>query len=285
MWLIALLFFIGVASILYPVVSNLINVMTANTVTANYDNEVKKMDTTELEDLFEKAEQYNIDLYKGTSETEDAKCLNRKDGIMCYLDVPSISVYLPVYYGTSEEVLLKGCGYLENTSLPVGGENTHSVISGHTGLPSAKMLTDLDQVKIGDMFYIHILNEVLAYKIDDIHAVLPYQTDDLRIVPGKDYVTLLTCTPYGINDKRLLVRGIRVPYTPESVTNNDSKIEQPTTQDSLDWAIIEQVINISAIVLLALIVFIIAALIVHYNTKKIKLANAKKHNDDEKQEE
>ena len=286
LWLIALLFFIGVASILYPVVSNLLNVMTANTVTAGYDNEVQNMSDNELDELLKQAQHYNAELYKGTADSEDAKCLNRTDGIMCYLDVPSINVYLPVYYGTSEDVLQKGCGYLENTSLPVGGENTHSVISGHTGLPSAKMLTDLDQVEVGDMFYIHVLGEVLAYKIDDIHAVTPDSTDSLRIVPGEDYVTLLTCTPYGINDKRLLVRGVRVPYDPDAVADTEEKItDPPTTQDGLDWAVMEQIINISLIVLVALIVFVIAILIVRHNTKKLRRDNAEKHNDDEKQEE
>lgn len=261
--------------------------MTANTVTVQYDNEVKNMSDDELDDMLRKAHQYNADLYKGISDSEDAKCLNRTGGVMCYVDVPSINVYLPVYYGTTNEVLQKGCGYLENTSLPVGGENTHSVISGHTGLPSAKMLTDLDQVEVGDMFYIHVLGEVLAYKIDNIQAVTPDTTDALRIVPGEDYVTLLTCTPYGINDKRLLVRGTRVPYDPDALTDTDKEVitDPPTTQEGLDWAVIEEIIVISAIVLAALIVFVIAALIVHNNTKKLKRAKAEKHNDDEKQEE
>lgn len=283
LWLMSILFFVGVASILYPFVGNLVTVMTANTVIADYDNDVKNLSDSDLDELFKKAEQYNTALFKGTPEDGDAKCLNRTDNIICYIDIPSISVYLPVYYGTTDDVLQKGCGYLENTSLPVGGENTHSVIAGHTGLPSAEMLTDLDQVKKGDMFYIHVLDRILAYKIDNIETVNPDSSDALRIVSGEDYVTLLTCTPYGINDRRLLVRGTRVPYTPNTADDDDT-VQPPITQEELDWGVIWQIIVISAIAFVALVVFIAAALIVRFNIKKMKRAD-ESHSVDEKREE
>lgn len=268
LWLIGTLFFIGVASILYPVASNLITVMTAKTVTAQYDNEVANMSDTELDELLKKAQEYNAALYNGTANSEDAKCLNRTDNIICYVDVPSINVYLPVYYGTSDEVLQKGCGYLENTSLPVGGTNTHSVIAGHTGLPAAKMLTDLDRVSEGDMFYIHVLGEILAYKIDSIEVVTPESTDSLRIISGGDYVTLLTCTPYGINDKRLLVRGVRVPYNPDTATDDSTITTLPTESDTFDWSVVRQIIVIITVLFDAAVIFTIAAILVRHNNKK-----------------
>lgn len=280
----AILFFVGVASILYPFVGNLVSVMTANVVIGSYDDEVKNLDTSEIDELFDKANEYNKSLYNGSKTDVDAKCLNRTDGIMCYVDVPKVNIYLPVYYGTSNDVLEKGCGYLENTSLPVGGKNTHSVISGHTGLPSAEMFTQLDQVEVGDMFYIHILGTVLAYKIDKIQDVFPDETDTLRIVSGEDYVTLLTCTPYGINDRRLLVRGTRVPYTPNDDNSENNEItEYPTSDEALSQNVIEQFIIIGAIVLAAIIIFIIACVILYIDKKNFEKKQHKQI--DEKQEE
>lgn len=265
----SILFFTGVASILYPFVGNLVSVMTANVVIDSYDNEVKNLDTSEIDELLAKADEYNRSLYSGSKTNVDAKCLNRTDDIICYVDVPKVNIYLPVYYGTAKEVLEKGCGYLENTSLPVGGINTHSVISGHTGLPSAEMFTQLDQVKVGDMFYIHILNKVLAYKIDKIQDVNPDETDGLRIVSGEDYVTLLTCTPYGVNDRRLLVRGTRVPYTPDENSANTSEItDPPTSEEALSQNVLNQFIVIGAIFLAAIITFVLACIMLHIDRKK-----------------
>jgi len=128
------------------------------------------------------------------------------------IEIPKIHVDLAIYHGTGDEALSSGAGHLRGTSLPVGGENTHAVISGHRGLPSAKLFTDLDQLENGDVFYIHVLNENLEYQVDQIKTVLPTDLDDLEIVPGGDYVTLMTCTPYGVNTHRLLIRGTRIPY-------------------------------------------------------------------------
>lgn len=268
--LVGVLFFIGVASILYPSVGNLVATLTAGTAIANYDSEVKNMPKDTISDIFKHAEKFNSDLAGGVINKEYEKCLNRNDGVMCYLEIPTINVYLPVYYGTSDEVLEKGCGYLENTSLPVGGKSTHSVISGHTGLPNAQMLTDLDRVKLGDVFYIHVLNQILAYRIDDIHSVLPDETDRLGITRGEDYVTLLTCTPYGINDKRLLVRGTRIPYSPEEKTEEIRDTDLPSGKQGLDSDVIHQIVVISIVVLVATAVFVFACLWVHNSRKNHK---------------
>jgi len=136
---------------------------------------------------------------------------------MCYIDIPRISEKMAVYHGISAEVLEKGVGHIEGTSLPVGGEHTHVALSAHRGLPSAKLFTDLDKVVVGDQFYIHVIDEIYAYEVDQIKTVLPEETSDLMIVPGGDHVTLITCTPYGVNTHRLLVRGKRVPYVPPEV--------------------------------------------------------------------
>lgn len=264
----ALLFFIGVASILYPFFSNLLSVMTADTVISDYKDEVKDMSHDDIEALIEEAHLFNKRLYEGTVNKDDARCLSIANDLISYLDIPSISVYLPVYYGTSEEVLSKGCGYLENTSLPVGGVNTHCVIAGHTGLPTADMLTNLDRLKIGDLFYIHTLNDVLAYRVDKIQAVLPDMTDALRILPGRDIVTLLTCTPYGVNDHRLLVRGTRVPYDPEDETPDLSPL--PVTEDERNAEIARQTAFIVVIVLASVIVFVTACFLLGTDSKKHK---------------
>lgn len=134
---------------------------------------------------------------------------------MGYIEISKINIKLPIYQGTSEEVLSRGLGHLDYSSLPVGGENTHTILTGHRGLPSAKLFTDLDKLSEGDRFYIHSLDKVLAYKVDQIKIVLPHETDDLQIVENKDYTTLITCTPYGVNTNRLLVRGERVEFDQE----------------------------------------------------------------------
>ena len=136
-------------------------------------------------------------------------------GVICYIDIPKINVYLPVQHGTGAETLEKSVGHVVGTSLPVGGSSTHAVLSAHSGMAPAKLFSDIDQLTVGDMFYIHVLGEVLAYKVDAIHTVLPTDTSRLQIEGGKDQVTLVTCTPFGVNTHRLLVRGHRVPYVPE----------------------------------------------------------------------
>ncbi|MCD8337733.1 MAG: class C sortase [Lachnospiraceae bacterium] len=210
----------GVATMGYPVLSNWICEYTASVDIASYNAVVEEQDTSELEAMLEAAVEYNAALSGGASSESvaDYEELLAVTDVIGYIEIPKIGIYLPIYHGVEDDVLQKGIGHMPETSLPVGGESTHAVLSGHTGLPAAKLFTDLDQLEEGDMFYIHVLNRVLAYQVDQIKIVLPDETDDIRIVEGEDYVTLLTCTPYGVNSHRLLVRGTRVEFSPEVVT-------------------------------------------------------------------
>jgi sortase A len=211
---------IGICVFLYPVVSALLAKMTQSSVIKQYQSVVNDLSDNKLKQMKAGADNYNKKLYRGVvlSDPFDLNADHDTDftdlfsinDILGYIEISDINVYLPIYYSTSEEVLKKGVGLLENTSLPVGGINTHAVISGHRGLPSATLFTDLDQMAESDVFYIHVLDEILAYQVDQIKVVEPEDTSDLAIEKGKDYVTLLTCTPYGVNSQRLLIRGTRM---------------------------------------------------------------------------
>lgn len=210
---------LGVCVILYPVISAILAKMTQTVTISNYQRAVQNLSNQEIEAMKEDARKYNETLYKtvlsdpfSQKKELDAnyvKLLNIGE-VMGYIDIPKINVYLPIYHGPSEEILQKGVGHLQNTSLPIGGKSTHAVLTGHRGLPTATLFTDLDQLVQGDLFYIHILNGELVYRVDQIKVVEPEDTSDLVIQQGEDYVTLVTCTPYGINTQRLLVRGTRV---------------------------------------------------------------------------
>ena len=208
----------GISILGYPMVSDWLSVYTAKVEIADYTAAVEQEDTSQLDAMWKEAQEYNEALNgsSGTSVASYDDLLAVTDAIG-YLEIPKIGVYMPIYHGIDTEVLEKGIGHMPDTSLPVGGKSTHCVLSGHTGLPAAKILTDLDQMEEGDLFYLHVLGKTLAYKVDQIKVVLPEDTDDIQIVEGKDYVTLLTCTPYGINSHRLLVRGERTDYVPEAV--------------------------------------------------------------------
>ncbi len=166
-------------------------------------------------------------------------CLNiLTDEMMGYVEVPKINIKIPIFHTTSEEVLSKGAGHLEGSSLPVGGENTHSVISAHRGLPSASLFTDLDQLEDGDHFLIRVLDQTLCYEVDQIHIVEPENTSDLAVEPGQDLVTLLTCTPYAVNTKRLLVRGHRVPYEEETIEKEEKESPMSLYTNYLLWVVV-----------------------------------------------
>ena len=166
-------------------------------------------------------------------------CLNiLTDEMMGYVEVPKINIKIPIFHTTSEEVLSKGAGHLEGSSLPVGGENTHSVISAHRGLPSASLFTDLDQLEDGDHFLICVLDQTLCYEVDQIHIVEPENTSDLAVEPGQDLVTLLTCTPYAVNTKRLLVRGHRVPYEEETIKEEEKESPMSLYTNYLLWVLV-----------------------------------------------
>ena len=224
---------IGVAS--YPVISNMVAQRHASTAIQNYDETVHSMDTEKLDAAKEAARRYNQQL--GSALDRDAAGEAEDTGTsyvdlidvgesLGYITIPKIDVNLPIYEGTSDDVLLKGVGHLEGSSYPLGGESTHSVLTGHRGLAEAVLFTDLDKLETGDKFYLHIMDEVLAYQVDQVKVVLPEETDDLTIVQGQDYCTLVTCTPYAINTHRMLVRGIRVPYNGEEETGDTPQVVQ-----------------------------------------------------------
>lgn len=210
------IFLIGLAILLYPMLSNMINTMRNADRIADYENFVSEIAEADYSEYFDAADEYNQKL-AGNLISKGDKSYNKilnigASGMMGYLEIPKIKVRLPIYHGVDEKVLQVGIGHIEGTSLPVGGESTHAALSGHRGLPSATLLTNLNRLDLGDEFYIYILDKILAYRVDNIQVVLPSEMDSLAIEDGKDYVTLVTCTPYGINSHRLLVRGERTEY-------------------------------------------------------------------------
>lgn len=250
--LFALVFLTGFGIFAYPVVSDQWNAYRQSQLISSYDAVVAEMEEEDYSREWEAARAYNEameinDFYGdafGESETdpEDTeywKVLNASgNGIMGYMTIPKINIRLAVYHGTADDVLQTGIGHLEGTRLPIGGEGSHSVLAAHRGLPSAKLFTDLDQMEPGDRFYIHILDEVFAYEVDQILPMIDKDdletlTSSMQAVPGKDYVTLLTCTPYGVNSHRLLVRGTRVEYNGE--------LEQETEADTPVESMVEAV--------------------------------------------
>ena len=223
-WLLAVA--CGVAALgllLYPLIGELISEKYHSDVETTYTTAIADTDDTELTAQWQAAEQYN-DMLSGTATITEggasAPPLAYAEqltvgGVMAYVDIPKIGVYLPVQHGTDADTLERAVGHVVGTSLPVGGSSTHAVLSAHSGLASSKLFSDIDQLAEGDVFYIHVLGDTLAYKVDSINTVLPTDTRLLQIEDGKDYVTLVTCTPFGVNTHRLLVRGHRVPYLPE----------------------------------------------------------------------
>ena len=219
-----LMFLSGLSIAAYPVVSNMLYERNASKAIQNFDDSVKDMDQEKIDAAKEAARKYNEQL--SSAIVRDANGENEEEGTsyvdmlgigesMGYITIPKIDVELPIYEGTDSKVLSKGVGHMPESSYPLGGADTHSVLTGHRGLPDAVLFTDLDKLEEGDCFYLHILDEILAYKVDQIKVVEPNETGDLDIIEGQDYCTLVTCTPYSINTHRLLVRGIRTEYTGE----------------------------------------------------------------------
>lgn len=198
----------------YPWVSDFLVQINAKSQTKVYDKKMESYSEEEKKEMFLMAHQYNEMLFLQKQEKKSYESLLNLDGkgMMGYIDIPSISVKLPIYHGTASEVLEYGIGHLETSSLPVGGENTHAVLTGHTGLSNARLFTDIRMLKKGNLFFVHVLGETMAYRVIDIYTVLPQDTTKLQIEEKEDFVTLVTCTPYGVNSHRLLVRGKRTWY-------------------------------------------------------------------------
>ncbi len=233
---------VALGLLLYPLGGELLSEKYHSSVETTYTAAIENTDDTELTAQREAAEQYNAMLANATISEGGASAppLAYADqltvgGVMCYVDIPKINVYLPVQHGTGADTLEKSVGHVVGTSLPVGGENTHAVLSAHSGMASSKLFSDIDQLAAGDVFYVHVLGDTLAYEVDVINTVLPTDTSLLQIEEGKDLVTLVTCTPFGVNTHRLLVRGHRVPYTPEqeSATTAEKPAASSWTQHYL----------------------------------------------------
>lgn len=265
-----LIFLLGLGITLYPTISNYLAEQSQMADIMTMENTIEQMDEEECEAMRNEAMEYNQALSgdnikdpfvpgSGVVLPDNySSVLDLGDGIMAELIIPAIGVELPIYHGTNDDILGKGVGHLKETAFPIGGTGTHCVLSGHTGLPSARLLTDLDEIEIGDYFYIKVLDETLAYRVDDIHSVEPYDTSDLKPVKGKDYVTIITCTPYGVNTHRLLVRGERVPYTPGDEEKEGSyTITNMIGLQSVSWGVVAAAIGAVVLVIVILLVVIL----------------------------
>lgn len=256
--LLSLAFLIGIGLLLYPSVSNYINEKNQTRLIDSYNQIIDTMSEEEHKAIIAKANEYNQelatnpdafylpDLVNGYEDTLDTT----GTGIMGYISIDKIKVELPIYHTVDDDILQIGVGHLEGTSLPVGGTGTHAVLSGHRGLPSSKLFTDLDKLEVGDTFYITILSNILTYQVDQIRTVYPNDVSDLQIIDGKDYCTLFTCTPYGINTHRLLIRGKRIK-TPE-----DRVIYVPNEAFSISRVIVMTVFAIPMVVILLIYLFV-----------------------------
>ncbi len=223
------IFFVGLSVLLYPTISDFWNEKRQSQAIVNYDDLIVDLTPEDYSELFDKADEYNRKIrnmafpfmnHKNIADEYYDTIDVNGDGMMGYITIEKIKVQLPIYHGTSDKVLNSAVGHVEGSTLPVGGKSTHSVLSAHRGLPSAKLFTNLDKVEVGDVFTIRILDRTVTYQVDQILIVLPHETDTLNIVQGEDYCTLVTCTPYGINTHRMLVRGTRIEnIEPDRVIN------------------------------------------------------------------
>lgn len=250
-FLIIMMLVCGVGILFYPTVSNWVKTHFRELEIVQYDEAVEQMDQELAAAEMEKAKEYNdaltganiVDPFtpgSGIVLPDNYTSILNIEGTIGYITISKINVHLPIYHGTGEEVLQRGVGHLENTAFPIGGVGNHTVLTGHTGLSSAKLFTDLTELESGDVFYINVLDQTLAYEVDQILVIEPDDTDNLRPVKGEDYVTLVTCTPYGINSHRLIVRGKNIPY-------DDEKMEKASKEGVVfqsDWQTVIVVLSI-----------------------------------------
>ena len=289
-YILILIILVGLVIMLYPTVADWWNVKHMSQAIDSYVETVASIDSDEKAEMIAKARAYNATLNTGvgfiseeTNPEAYEEYLSVLDitgtGIMGYIQIPTIGVNLPIYHGTSDSVLQVATGHIAGSSLPVGGDTTHAVISGHRGLPSAKLFTDLDQLTEGDIFIINVLDESYTYQIDQIHTVLPDEVSDMAITSGKDYVTLVTCTPYGVNTHRMLVRGHRIDNLSEEVK------EVLVTSDATKISSVIVALCIAAILIVITLIFSSATTYIRINTKsrevilaELKSDAAKKRN-------
>lgn len=277
-----LVFLIGVGILAYPLISSVVNNMAFRNESREYSRTIERMERDDIDELMASAKAYNDSLqrviltdpfdeasYGLIGENYEESLNVDGNGLIGYVEIPKIDVNLPIYHGTSIEVLSKGAGHLEHTALPIGGKSTHSVISAHSAWPGQTFFDYLETLEIGDEFYIKVLDMVLKYEVDDINVVLPDQTRNLYVVEGEDYLTLLTCTPYSVNTHRLLVRGKRVPYekTDEDTVITDSSTFQEGFLYLFGYKLSYTVVAVSIIVF---IVFVVTVTILIVRIRKFR---------------
>lgn len=277
-----LVFLIGVGILVYPLISSVVNNMAFRNESREYSRTIERMERDDIDELMASAKAYNDSLqrviltdpfdeasYGLIGENYEESLNVDGNGLIGYVEIPKIDVNLPIYHGTSIEVLSKGAGHLEHTALPIGGKSTHSVISAHSAWPGQTFFDYLETLEIGDEFYIKVLDMVLKYEVDDINVVLPDQTRNLYVVEGEDYLTLLTCTPYSVNTHRLLVRGKRVPYekTDEDTVITDSSTFQEGFLYLFGYKLSYTVVAVSIIVF---VVFVVTVTILIVRIRKFR---------------
>ncbi|MCH5278700.1 MAG: class C sortase [Christensenellaceae bacterium] len=254
--IVTLIILVGLAFLLYPTISDLLKTIAYNSAIDNFRTVVATIDNETYDDIMADAIAYNQKLLSRGNiranltdeelEEYESKLKIDESGIMGYVVIPKINVSLPIYHGTSDTVLQSGVGHLEGSSLPIGGKGSHAVLSGHRGLPSAKLFTNIDRLQVGDTFTVRVLREVLTYEVDDISTVLPSEVNALQIVENEDYCTLLTCTPYGVNSHRLLVRGHRIPTPPEE----DAETFDNIVSDGIRTEYLLLIVGVAAVAIL-----------------------------------
>ena len=272
--ILAVLFFIAALGLtFYPLISTRVNARYASEIHTSYEAVIEEADNSELVAAKEAAIAYNEAITPGAAMTDaysqeallaasqdyDSLLNIAGDGIMGYVEIPKINVMLPIYHGTTNDSLERGIGHLLGSSLPAGGNSTHTILTAHSGMASQKMFSDLPQMKVGDVFYLEVLSETLAYQVDQINTVLPHDTTYLGIEPNQDLCTLVTCTPFGVNTHRLLVRGTRIPYEEAEVIVETNQIEvvESTWEQHYLKGIIIGLIAVLVIVLIAIVARII----------------------------
>lgn len=264
-----LVILLGAGAAAYPLIASINNERTQSLVQTEYEEKLQQLDTSEIDAALAAAREYNKTI--STVQIEDVDKIKAdlppyedllnlaNNGIMGYIEIPTINIDLPIYHGTTGAAMEKGAGHMEGTSLPVGGVGTHAVISAHSGMASAKLFTDLDKLKLGDVFFVTVCNEKLAYEVDNIAVVEPTDIDLIRIDTQQDYVTLLTCTPYGVNTHRLLVRGHRVKMAEEDIAEVEEKAEPAASTwiEKYEQGILIGVAIFLGLLLIALLVYFI----------------------------
>ena len=264
-----LVILLGAGAAAYPLIASINNERTQSLVQTEYEEKLQQLDTSEIDAALAAAREYNKTI--STVQIEDVDKIKAdlppyedllnlaNNGIMGYIEIPTINIDLPIYHGTTGAAMEKGAGHMEGTSLPVGGVGTHAVISAHSGMAGAKLFTDLDKLKLGDVFFVTVCNEKLAYEVDNIAVVEPTDIDLIRIDTQQDYVTLLTCTPYGVNTHRLLVRGHRVKMAEEDIAEVEEKAEPAASTwiEKYEQGILIGIAIFLGLLLIALLVYFI----------------------------